>query len=259
MQERLTLGPAWVQAVKLALTRARATAWRARGRPSRAGLRVVFYHRVTDDPDPLAISRRRFVAQMDLLRAEGYRVVDVIEAARLLAAGSGLERVVALSFDDGYRDVAEHALPVLERRDFRATVFVATGVIDGTASFSCYARHPPGGLPAGALPPQRGTIDLEVLAAASSEGELALRPPSPRLAEPVTERRRCRSRPTLTSVTGVRPAPLSLRGCSSSTPLWITTVRPARHVRARRPARRSLSATQIVIDVSGLIRRSAHR
>jgi peptidoglycan/xylan/chitin deacetylase (PgdA/CDA1 family) len=143
MQERLTLGPAWVQAVKLALTRARTAAWRVRGRPRRAGLRILFYHRVADDPDPLAISPRRFVEQMDLLRAEGYRVVDVAEAARLLAGGDELERVVALSFDDGYRDVAEHALPVLEQRGFRATVFVATGVIDGTATFSWYARQPP--------------------------------------------------------------------------------------------------------------------
>jgi peptidoglycan/xylan/chitin deacetylase (PgdA/CDA1 family) len=143
MQERLTLGPAWIQAVKLALTRARTAAWRARGQPSRAGLRILFYHRVADDPDPLAISPRRFTEQMDLLRAERYRVVDVVEAARLLATGDRLERVVALSFDDGYRDVAEHALPVLEQRGFRATVFVATGVIDGTATFSWYARQPP--------------------------------------------------------------------------------------------------------------------
>ena len=143
MQERLTLGPTWVQAVKPALTRARTAAWQARGRPRRAGLRVLFYHRVSDDPDPLAIAPRRFAAEMDLLRDEGYRVLDVVAAARLLAAGDRLERVVGLSFDDGYRDVADHALPVIERHGFSATVFVATGVIDGTAAFTWYARQPP--------------------------------------------------------------------------------------------------------------------
>jgi len=143
MDERLTLGPGWVQAIKPALTRLRTAAWRARGRPRRAGLRVLFYHRVSDDPDPLAIAPRRFADQMDLLAAEGYRVVDVVEAARLLASGERLDHVVALSFDDGYRDVAEHALPVLEQRRFRATVFVATGVVGGTATFSWYARQPP--------------------------------------------------------------------------------------------------------------------
>jgi peptidoglycan/xylan/chitin deacetylase (PgdA/CDA1 family) len=143
MQERLTLGPAWVQAAKPALTRIRTAAWEARGRPGRDGLRVLFYHRVSDDEDPLAIAPRRFAAQMDLLRDEGYRVVDVVEAGRLLTGRERLERVVALSFDDGYRDVAEHALPVLERHGFRATVFVATGVIDGTATFTWYEQQPP--------------------------------------------------------------------------------------------------------------------
>lgn len=143
MQERLTLGPAWVQHVKPALTRARTAAWQARGRPARPGLRILFYHRVSDDPDPLAISPRRFEAQMDVVGDEGYRVVDVVEAADLLRRGEPLERVVALSFDDGYRDVAEHGLPVLERHGFRASVFVAPGVVDGTASFSWYAQQPP--------------------------------------------------------------------------------------------------------------------
>jgi peptidoglycan/xylan/chitin deacetylase (PgdA/CDA1 family) len=143
MEERLTLGPRWVQTVKPALTRLRTAAWGARGQPARPGLRVLFYHRVSDDPDPLSISPRRFAEQMDVLAAEGFRVVDVVEAGRLLRSGARLDGVVALSFDDGYRDVAEHALPVLERRRFSATVFVATGAAEGTATFSWYARQPP--------------------------------------------------------------------------------------------------------------------
>lgn len=140
---RLSLGPSWVQTVKPAVTRARTAAWQARGAPVRPGLRILFYHRVADDPDPLAVPPRRFVAQMELLRAKGYRVVDVPEAAGLLAAGDRLGGVVGLSFDDGYRDVAEHALPALAEHGFRATVFVATGVVDGTSSFSWYAEPPP--------------------------------------------------------------------------------------------------------------------
>ena len=120
MQERLTLGPGWVQTVKPALTRLRTAAWRARGRPTPPGLRILFYHRVSDDQDPLAIPPGRFAAQMDVLAGEGYRVVDVVEAARLLTSRAPLDGIVGLSFDDGYRDVAEHALPVLERRGFRA-------------------------------------------------------------------------------------------------------------------------------------------
>jgi peptidoglycan/xylan/chitin deacetylase (PgdA/CDA1 family) len=143
MAEPLTLGPAWVQTAKPVLTRTRTALWRARGSPARPGLRILFYHRVADEPDPLAVSRHGFAAQMDALAAEGHRVVDVITAADLLARGERGDGVVALSFDDGYRDVAEHGLPHLERLGFRATVFVATGVLDGTAAFTWYERQPP--------------------------------------------------------------------------------------------------------------------
>jgi len=143
MQERLTLGPRWVQAVKPAVTRSRTIVWAARGRPSRPGLRILFYHRVADADDPLAIAPHRFAGQMDLLSTEGYRVIDVVDAAARLARGERNEKVVALSFDDAYKDVADHALPVLEKHGFRATVFVATGVAEGSATFSWYRSQPP--------------------------------------------------------------------------------------------------------------------
>jgi peptidoglycan/xylan/chitin deacetylase (PgdA/CDA1 family) len=143
MEERLTLGPAWVQLVKPALTRARTAAWQMRGRPTRPGLRILFYHRLSDDRDPLAIAPARFRRQMEALSAQGYRAVDVVAAADALRRGEPVDRLVGLSFDDGYRDVAEHGLPVLERHGFRATVFVAPAVVDGTAAFSWYHDQPP--------------------------------------------------------------------------------------------------------------------
>jgi peptidoglycan/xylan/chitin deacetylase (PgdA/CDA1 family) len=116
---------------------------RSRGRSDGAGLRILFYHRVSDDDDPLAVSPRRFREQMELLATQGYEVVDLAAAVDLLERGLSPPQVVGLNFDDGYRDVAENALPVLERLGFRATVFVPTGVIDGTAVFPWYERQPP--------------------------------------------------------------------------------------------------------------------
>ncbi len=143
----LGLGPSLLYPAKAAFTRARSLAWLARRRRRRGGggLRVLFYHRVSDDRDELAVSLRRFREQMAFLAGEGYRVVDVVEAARSLHTGAGTppaERLLGLSFDDGYRDVAENALPVLVEHGFTATVFVPTAVIDGTASFSWYASQP---------------------------------------------------------------------------------------------------------------------
>ena len=131
--------------LKAAVTRTRSAWWlvRSRGRPDRSGIRILFYHRISDDPDPLAVSPRRFREQMEWLADQGYEVVDLAGAVELLDREVMPAGVVSLNFDDGFLDVAENALPVLERLGFRATVFLPTGVIGGTASFAWYAEQPP--------------------------------------------------------------------------------------------------------------------
>jgi peptidoglycan/xylan/chitin deacetylase (PgdA/CDA1 family) len=126
-------------------TRARSAAWlmRTRGRLDTSGLRILFYHRVSNDHDELAVGPDAFERQMDYLASQAYRVVDVLTAIELLDSGEPLSRTVALSFDDGYLDVADHALPILSERGFRGTVFVAPAVTDGRASFSWYREQPP--------------------------------------------------------------------------------------------------------------------
>jgi peptidoglycan/xylan/chitin deacetylase (PgdA/CDA1 family) len=131
--------------LKAAATRARSTAWSLRGEPKDepAGVRILFYHRVSDDRDELAVSPRNFRRQMDYLATESYRVVDVLEALALLDHDGPWRRTIGLSFDDGFLDVAEQALPILAERGFRATVFVAPAVVDGWATFSWYRSQPP--------------------------------------------------------------------------------------------------------------------
>jgi peptidoglycan/xylan/chitin deacetylase (PgdA/CDA1 family) len=86
---------------------------------------------------------RKFAHQMALLAETGFRGVGVAEVGRLLASGNAAPSLVGLSFDDGFLDVAEHAAPVLERLGFTASVFLATAVTSGDASFSWYKRQPP--------------------------------------------------------------------------------------------------------------------
>jgi peptidoglycan/xylan/chitin deacetylase (PgdA/CDA1 family) len=136
--------PSRLYPLKAAVTRARSGAWlvRARGRPPAAGIRILFYHRVCEDRDTLAVTPKQFGEQMDFLAEHGYRVVDLVEAARLLDSEPVPAKVLALTFDDGYLDVAKNALPVLDRHGFLATVFVVTGAVDRTISFEWYERQP---------------------------------------------------------------------------------------------------------------------
>ena len=141
---RLELGPRWLYPAKAAMTRSRSLAWlaRTRGHSADCAIRILFYHRVSDEADELAVKKSRFSRQMELLATAGFRVVDVPEAVRLLESDELPSRTVSLSFDDGFFDVGENALPVLAQYGFRATVFVATTVVDGRASFSWYDHQP---------------------------------------------------------------------------------------------------------------------
>jgi len=137
--------PSGLYAVKVLYTKGRSVAWLVRtgGESPNVGLRMLFYHRVTPERDPLGVSPKRFRAQMEHLAREGWRAADVVEAAGQLSHGGPPDRIIGLSFDDGYSDVVEHAVPVLEELGFTASVFVVPGVLDGEVDFDWYDRVPP--------------------------------------------------------------------------------------------------------------------
>jgi peptidoglycan/xylan/chitin deacetylase (PgdA/CDA1 family) len=135
---------------KAVLVHGQALAGVLRGSRARPGLRILYYHRVADERDPLAVSPDAFRRQMDALAASGQRVVDLYEIEELrLAPG---EAAVALTFDDGYRDVLQAALPVMRDHGFPSTVFVVPGAIAGTSTFPWYDE--------GALPAVAGWDEL---------------------------------------------------------------------------------------------------
>lgn len=112
-------------------------------------LSILIYHRVLRDPDPLfpdEADAQRFDAQMRLLRRH-FRVLTLGQALRMRDAGTLPARALAITFDDGYADNAEVALPILQRHGLTATFFVATGFLDGGRMFNdsvieCLRRTP---------------------------------------------------------------------------------------------------------------------
>ncbi len=65
------------------------------------------------------------------LRAEGRDIVTLDEGLTRLS-GDNPRPFVVLTFDDGYRSNRDLALPVLERHEAPATIYVPTGSMDGT-------------------------------------------------------------------------------------------------------------------------------
>jgi peptidoglycan/xylan/chitin deacetylase (PgdA/CDA1 family) len=66
-----------------------------------------------------------------------FRVVRLEEAVQgLLAGGPPPPRAVAITFDDGTRDLRTLALPVLQRHCFPATAFVVTSAMGSAVSWT---------------------------------------------------------------------------------------------------------------------------
>ncbi len=80
----------------------------------------------------LEITPEFFDEALTRVRAAGFEFVTLDEAARRLETRD--ERpFAAVTFDDGYRDTRDFALPVLERHGAPATIFLATGFLERTA------------------------------------------------------------------------------------------------------------------------------
>ena len=94
------------------------------------GLRVLYYHSVSDDPVRSSVSPPVFERQMALLREGGFRLVSLTEAVtRLAGPGPVPARSVVVTLDDGFRDNYEQALPALLRHGVPATVFLTVAYI----------------------------------------------------------------------------------------------------------------------------------
>jgi peptidoglycan/xylan/chitin deacetylase (PgdA/CDA1 family) len=108
---------------------------RAGGEDSRI-LRVLTYHRVVEPgagqlyPGVLSATPEGFERQVRALLAR-FRVISLAEAVAALRDRCALPpRAVLLTFDDAYRDFAEHAWPVLRSHGVPAVVFVPTAFPD---------------------------------------------------------------------------------------------------------------------------------
>jgi peptidoglycan/xylan/chitin deacetylase (PgdA/CDA1 family) len=80
--------------------------------------------------DKIAIREEAFEQQLAYLRTHGYSVLSLAQAiADLDGDWQAPGRSVLLTFDDGYADTAQVALPRLQAYGMRATLFVITGYI----------------------------------------------------------------------------------------------------------------------------------
>jgi peptidoglycan/xylan/chitin deacetylase (PgdA/CDA1 family) len=97
------------------------------------GVVILAYHRVLESPDPLRtgdIQAACFEKQMQTVK-RFFNVLPLRSAIEKMKNGDLPARAVSITFDDGYADNYRIAWPVLRRLNLPATIFVATGFLDG--------------------------------------------------------------------------------------------------------------------------------
>jgi peptidoglycan/xylan/chitin deacetylase (PgdA/CDA1 family) len=111
---------------------------------------VLLYHAVTATPGrhiaPFTVRPDEFARHLDAVLATGRRAVrfsDLVAGEHTAAehgsdggagAGQDRRRPVVITFDDGYADFAESALPALLARSLPSTLFLTTGWLAGGTS-----------------------------------------------------------------------------------------------------------------------------
>ena len=104
---------------------------------ARRGAVILLYHRVAEpglDPWGLAVSPKHFEEHLEVLGRRGPSLT-LSALVETLKSDQPQKSATAITFDDGYADNLHVAMPLLERHDQRATVFLTTGPIIRQGAF----------------------------------------------------------------------------------------------------------------------------
>jgi peptidoglycan/xylan/chitin deacetylase (PgdA/CDA1 family) len=110
-------------------------------RLNQKGVAILMYHKIGIPPQKshlkkLWVSPKKFARQMSYLARHKYNVITMKEFVDNLVANKSMsDKTVIITFDDGFNNTYTEAFPVLERHNFKATVFLSVGYIGGQSQW----------------------------------------------------------------------------------------------------------------------------
>lgn len=100
---------------------------------------ILCYHQFTDGASKhqMQVSRLAFEQQMAYLADNGYLAIPLHKLREILLSEAAIPpKSVVITIDDGYRSVYDIAFPILKKYGFKATLFLYTDFIGGSAALS---------------------------------------------------------------------------------------------------------------------------
>ena len=95
-----------------------------------SSLRILTYHDITDDKEDLyAVTKRQFSEHLSVLKNEGYTTLRACDLVSDFASVLSRDKVVLLTFDDGYISNRDIAVELLIRYGMTATFFVVSSML----------------------------------------------------------------------------------------------------------------------------------
>lgn len=108
---------------------------------------ILMYHQIDlsaprgTDYRSLTVDPRRFASQMRWMSRLGYRGLSMRDLLPYLT-GERTGKVFGITFDDGFRNVYEHALPVLKAAGFTSTNYFVANQLDGSNAWDADKNMP---------------------------------------------------------------------------------------------------------------------
>jgi len=95
-------------------------------------LPVLMYHHIQDPTGQTSpsVSPEFFTSQMEYLQTKGYTTVSTDQLINFFNSNTPLPaKPVMITFDDGYDNFANTAVPILNQFGYKATMFLSTGLV----------------------------------------------------------------------------------------------------------------------------------
>ena len=103
----------------------------------RSSAPILMYHSISDLKsgrfDDFRVTPQRFQEHLRLFRSVGMQPLTVSQLVEARELDHAPERPVVLTFDDGFVDFYEHAMPILSRFGFTATLYMLAGQVGGAS------------------------------------------------------------------------------------------------------------------------------